>query len=159
MRHSHARYRRRCGGRGSRRRRHERKRTAAPGQGPQIGTRGGAVLDAFARIPADSGTTPGVGAIDETKTRDHIQQHADAVVRGDMDSVMADFTAELRPQVPDRPIAATAGHSSHRLSAEIGDQESVALIRHSGDTGELTIRSRWRDEGGRPVIVQAEPAG
>ena len=32
------------------------------------------------------------------------------------------------------------------------------MIRYSGDTGDVTIRSRWQDEGGRPVIVHAEPA-
>jgi hypothetical protein len=28
----------------------------------------------------------------------------------------------------------------------------------AGDTSEVTIRSRWQDEGGRAVIVHAEPA-
>jgi hypothetical protein len=44
------------------------------------------------------------------------------------------------------------------LSLDLGDEESVALIRYSGDSGEVTIRSRWQDHGGRPVIVHAEPA-
>lgn len=39
--------------------------------------------------------------LDDRKTRDHIQAHADAVVRGDMDTVVADFSDELRPQVPE----------------------------------------------------------
>jgi hypothetical protein len=34
----------------------------------------------------------------------------------------------------------------------------VALIRYSGDGEEVTIRSRWQVQGGRPVIVAAEPA-
>lgn len=38
--------------------------------------------------------------MDERRTRDHVQQHADAVVNGDMDTVLADFSEELRPQVP-----------------------------------------------------------
>jgi hypothetical protein len=32
------------------------------------------------------------------------------------------------------------------------------MIRYSGGTGDVTIRSRWQDEGGRAVIVHAEPA-
>jgi hypothetical protein len=38
--------------------------------------------------------------MDEQQTRAVIQEHADAVVRGDMDTVVADFTERLRPDVP-----------------------------------------------------------
>jgi len=97
--------------------------------------------------------------MDEATTRDHIQKHADAVVRGDMDAVTADFSEELRPQLPQlgralpRPVIA-----AEVLSVEIGDPVSVAMIRYSGADGEVTIRSGWQEEGGRPVIVQAAPA-
>jgi hypothetical protein len=39
--------------------------------------------------------------MDEQQTRDQIEQHADAVIRGDMDAVVADFTEGLRPRVPE----------------------------------------------------------
>ena len=39
-------------------------------------------------------------AMDEAQTRDHIDRHADAVIRGDMDAIVADFSEELRPGVP-----------------------------------------------------------
>ena len=38
--------------------------------------------------------------MDEARTRDYIDQHADAVVRGDMDAILADFSEELRPGAP-----------------------------------------------------------
>jgi hypothetical protein len=97
--------------------------------------------------------------MDDQRTRDHIDQHADAVVRGDMDAVVADFAEDLRPQVPQiaqalpQPVT-----SAEVLSVDVGDTESVAMIHYSGDSGEVTIRSRWQDQGGRPVIVHAEPA-
>jgi hypothetical protein len=97
--------------------------------------------------------------MDADTTREHIEEHAVAVERGDMDAVVADFSKDLRPQVPQiaqvlpQPVTA-----AEVLSVELGDAESVALIRYSGDTGEVTIRSRWREEDGRPVIVAAEPA-
>jgi hypothetical protein len=97
--------------------------------------------------------------MDDQQTRDHITQHADAVVRGDMDAVVADFTEGMRPHVPQiaqglpQPVTA-----ADVLSVDVGDTESVAMIRYSGDSGDVTIRSRWQDEGGRPVIVHAEPA-
>ena len=97
--------------------------------------------------------------MDDQRTRDCINQHADAVVRGDMDAVVADFTADLRPHVPQiaqalpQPVTA-----AEVLSVNVGDTESVAMICYSGGTGDVTIRSRWQDEGGRAVIVHAEPA-
>ena len=39
--------------------------------------------------------------MDDAKARNQIHEHADAVVRGDMDTVVADFSDELRPQVPE----------------------------------------------------------
>lgn len=97
--------------------------------------------------------------MDDQQTRDHIKRHGEAVVRGDMDVVVADFTESLRPQVPQiaqalpQPVTA-----AEVLSVDVGDTESVAMICYSGDTGDVTIRSRWQDQGGRPVIVHAEPA-
>ncbi len=97
--------------------------------------------------------------LDETRTRDHVGEHADAVKRGDMDAVVADFTEDLRPQVPQLaqalPLPVTAADV---MSLEVGDAESVALIRYAGDSGEVTIRSRWQEEAERPLIVAAEPA-
>jgi hypothetical protein len=96
--------------------------------------------------------------MDETETRSQVQQHADAIVRGDMDAVIADFSKELRPQVPQiaqalpRPVT-----SAEVLSVEIGDEESVAKIRYSGDSGDVTIRSHWRLIDGRPTIVAGQP--
>ncbi len=97
--------------------------------------------------------------MDDATTRDHVQKHADAVVRGDMDTLVADFAEELRPQLPQlarslpRPVT-----KAEVLSVEVGEPESVAMIRYAGDSGAVTIRSRWQDQGGRPVIVHAEPA-
>jgi hypothetical protein len=97
--------------------------------------------------------------MDDQQTRDQIKQHADAVVRGDMDAVVADFTEDVQPHVPEiakalpQPVT-----SAEVLNVEIGESETVAMIRYSGDNGAITIRSRWQDHGGRPVIVHAEPA-
>jgi hypothetical protein len=96
--------------------------------------------------------------MDDATTRDHVQQHADAVVRGDVDAVVADFTEELRPQVPQivqglpQPVT-----SAEVLGLDVGDPVSVATIRYSGESGDVTIRSQWRDKDGRPEIVHAEP--
>ena len=97
--------------------------------------------------------------MDEQAMRDHAKAHADAVERGDIDAVVADFTETLQPQFPQiakalpQPVTA-----AEVLSVEVGETESVALIRYSGETEEVVVRSRWQEQGGRPVIVHAEPA-
>jgi hypothetical protein len=76
-----------------------------------------------------------------------------------MDAVTSDFSEELQPQVPQlvqslpQPVTA-----AEVLSVDVGASESVAMIRYSGDAGAVTVRSLWQDQGGRPVIVHAEPA-
>jgi hypothetical protein len=96
--------------------------------------------------------------MDDQRTRDQVQAHADAVVRGDMDSVIADFTEDLQPHVPEiakalpQPVT-----EAEVLSVDVGGEESVARIRYAGDSGDVTIRTRWQDEGDRAVIVHAEP--
>ena len=98
--------------------------------------------------------------MDAQQTRDVIDQHADAVVRGDMDHIVGDFTESLRPQVPElgkalpRPVTA-----AEVVSVDVGDTETVAVIRYFGETGDAAIRTRWQDEDGRAAIVHAEPAG
>lgn len=96
--------------------------------------------------------------MDEAQIRDHINQHADAVVRGDMDAIVADFAEDLRPGVPQivEDVLPQPVTEAEVLSIDLGDSETVAMIRYSGD-GEVTIRSRWQEEAGRPVIVHAEP--
>jgi hypothetical protein len=98
--------------------------------------------------------------MDDAATRDHIQKHADAVVSGDMDTLAADFSDELRPQLSQlaralpRPVT-----NAEVLSVEIGDPVTVAMIQYSGESDDVTIRSHWQDLGGaHPVIVKAEPA-
>jgi hypothetical protein len=56
------------------------------------------------------------------------------VLRGDTYAVVADFSQELRSRAPElasalpQPVTAASF-----LSVDVGDQESVALIRYSGD--------------------------
>jgi hypothetical protein len=67
-------------------------------------------------------------AMDEATLRGYIERHADAAVRGDMDALAADFTEELRPQLPriaqalPQPIT-----KAELLSLDIGDPLSVAM--------------------------------
>ena len=98
--------------------------------------------------------------MDEASTRSYIEAHADAVVRADMEAILADFSEDLRPQVPQLAQALPQPTTASEVkSIEVGEDESVSTIRYAGDDSEVTIRAQWREEGGRPVIVHAEPVG
>jgi hypothetical protein len=98
--------------------------------------------------------------MDQAQARDHVDQHAETVVGGDMDAILADFSEDLQPSVPEivQEVLPQPVTAAEVLNIDVGDSEAVALIRYSGDTGEVTIRSRWQEQAGRPVIVHAEPA-
>ncbi len=98
--------------------------------------------------------------MDESTAKGHIEAHADAVVSGDQEALLADFSEDLRPQLPQlaqmlpQPVT-----SSEIKDVQFGDEESVSTITYSGPDSSVTIRAEWREEGGRPVIVHAEPVG
>ena len=96
--------------------------------------------------------------MDEAKTRSHVEAHAQAVVRGDMEAVIADFSEELRPQVPQLAQALPQPvRKAEVVSLEVGEEQSVARIQYSGDESEVTIESHWREVDGRPTIVHGAP--
>ena len=98
--------------------------------------------------------------MDDAKTHKQIQDHADAVARGDMDTAIGDFSEELRPQVPEiakeLPLPVK---TAEVLSVDVGAEQSVARIKYTGDGGSVTIETQWRDIGGRPTIVAGKPVG
>jgi hypothetical protein len=98
--------------------------------------------------------------MDEASVKQVVDDHADAVVRGDMGHVTNDFCEEMRPQVPElgRALPLPVSEAEVR-SLEVGADEAVARIYYKGDSGEITIESRWREIDGRPQIVSGQPVG
>ena len=89
--------------------------------------------------------------MDEATLRGCIDRHADAAIRGDMDALAADFSDELRPQLPQIAQALPAAWTGAEvLSVDMGEPVSVAMVRYSGDSGGVTIRQNWQDQGGVP---------
>jgi len=96
--------------------------------------------------------------VDDNQTRTCIQDHADAVVRGDMDAILEDFAPDLRPQVPQiAQVLPQPVNSAEVLGIDAGEEESTSTIRYAGEADAVTIRASWRDVEGRPRIVNAEP--
>ena len=98
--------------------------------------------------------------MDEVPARKHAEAHAKAVVDGDMDAVEADFAPELRGQIQDvaqklpRP---TTDAEIARFDME-GDHANVE-IRYSNEDDSKTVRTRWEELDGRPMIVDVAVAG
>jgi hypothetical protein len=98
--------------------------------------------------------------MDEANARSHIEAHADAVTRGDMEAVVADFTEELRPQVPDLApqLLPLPVKEAKVVSIDSDGEAAVARIHYTGESGgEQRLRSHWREIDGRPLIVNVEP--
>lgn len=96
--------------------------------------------------------------MDEANVKQVVEDHADAVVRGDMDHVTNDFCEEMQPQIPEigKALPLPASEAEVR-SLEIGPDEAVARIYYKGESGEITVESRWREIDGRPQIVSGAP--
>ena len=96
--------------------------------------------------------------MDEVPTRNHAEAHAKAVVDGDMDAVMADFVPEMRGSVGEiaqqlpQPV-----ESAEVKKVDVEDDRATVEIQYSNDDQSLTIRTRWEEVDGRPMIVSGEP--
>ena len=96
--------------------------------------------------------------MEETKTREHVEGHLDAVIRGDMEAITNDFIEEMRPQVPEIARSLPSPVKSGEVrKLEVGEEEAVAEVHYVADSGEVTVRTRWREVDGRPQIFSGEP--
>jgi hypothetical protein len=97
--------------------------------------------------------------MDEVPTRKHAEAHAKAVVDGDMDAVTADFVPELRGQIQE--IAQNLPQPTTEADVrkvEMEEDHAIVEIRYANDETSVTLRSRWEEHDGRPMIVGAAPA-
>ncbi len=95
--------------------------------------------------------------MDEEAVRTQAQALCDALVAGDMDRVIADFSVELQRNLGEvltlLPLPATEATIQ---SVEHGASSGyVAVLRLIGETDEVEIETRWKDRDGHPTIVEA----
>jgi len=98
--------------------------------------------------------------MDEAVVRQHAEEHAKSVERGDLAAVTSDFVPEMHAAVPE--IAKEFPQptkTAEVLSVDAHEDHALVEIRYSGDDKTVTIRSRWEDHGGRPLIVTGEAVG
>jgi hypothetical protein len=86
------------------------------------------------------------------------EQHAYAVVRGDMRAVAGDLAPALRDQLPEvgkqlpRPVKSA---DVRRVDAR--EDHTIVEIEYSGDDKTVTLQSRWEERDGGPLIVEVKP--
>lgn len=92
--------------------------------------------------------------VDEGSVREHANQHANAVMSGDMGTAARDLTNEGKAAAPrvmqDMPRPVT-GVEVTKIEQD-GDLY-IAHISYRGEDAEHVVASHWEDRDGRPMIV------
>jgi hypothetical protein len=94
--------------------------------------------------------------MDEGAVRDHAQAFSDALVAGNVDRAIEDFSIELRRNLGEvvALLPLPAGEVTVDSVERAGPGFNVVL-RFVGETTEDLIQTRWKDRDGRPTIVEA----
>jgi hypothetical protein len=94
--------------------------------------------------------------MEEQAVRDHAQGHLDALIAGDIDRAIEDFTEELRRNLGEimamLPLPLTSAEVESVDRAGSGFTSVLHLV---GETTETRLETRWKDRDGRPTIVEA----
>ena len=94
--------------------------------------------------------------MDEPAVREHAQAFCDALVSGDVDRAIADFSEELKRNLGEvlalLPLPATEATIQ---SIEAGGAGYNVILRLVGESDEVEIQTRWKDRDGTATMVEA----
>jgi hypothetical protein len=94
--------------------------------------------------------------MDEAAVREHARAFCDALVAGDIDRAIGDFSNELRRNLGEvLALLPLPANDASVESVEHGAAAYAVVIRLQGETEEVQIQTRWKDRDGRPTIVEA----
>jgi hypothetical protein len=94
--------------------------------------------------------------MDEDTIRERAQAMCDALVAGDVDAAIRDFSAELRRNLGEViALLPLPANDAAVASVERGGSGFVAVLRVAGEIDEVMLQTRWKDRGGRPTVVEA----
>ena len=94
--------------------------------------------------------------MDEAAVREHARAFCDAIVAGDIDRAIGDFSNELRRNLGE-VIALLPLPANDATVESVGHGGSGfdVVLRLQGETEEVQIQTRWKDRDGKPTIVEA----
>jgi hypothetical protein len=94
--------------------------------------------------------------VDEEAVRERAQAFCDALVAGDVDRAIGDFSQELRRNLGEvlalLPLPTTGAAVE---SIEHGGSGYNVVVRLAGETDEVRVQTRWKERGGQPTVVEA----
>ena len=94
--------------------------------------------------------------MDQELVRQHAESHCAALLAGEVDRAVEDFSDELRLNVgsviAQLPLPLTEATVE---SVEPGGKGYVAILRLVGEGREVRFETRWKDRDGKPTIVEA----
>lgn len=95
--------------------------------------------------------------MDEQDVRDRAEAFCAAAVAGDIDRVIADFSAELSHNLGE--VLALLPLPSNQAMVETveraGGSGYTVVIRLVGETDEVQLQTRWKDRDGRTTLIEA----
>ena len=94
--------------------------------------------------------------MDEGAVRQRAQAMCDAIVAGDVDRAIEDFSPELRRNLGE-VIGLLPLPSSEAAIESVtqGGSSYVVVLRLTGESEEVQLQTRWKDRDGEPTVVEA----
>ena len=94
--------------------------------------------------------------MDEQAVREHAQALCDALVAGDIDRAIEDFSKELRQNLGEvLALLPLPANEATVESVEHGGSGYNVVLRLVGETDEVLIQTRWKERDGQLTIVEA----
>jgi hypothetical protein len=94
--------------------------------------------------------------MDEQAVRQHAQAMCDAVVGGDVDRLIEDFSPELRRNLGEViSLVPLPSREAAIESVAQGGSSYVVVLRLTGESEEVQVQTRWKDRDGKPTVVEA----
>jgi hypothetical protein len=94
--------------------------------------------------------------MDEEVVRDHAKALGDALVAGDVDRAITDFSQELRRNLGE--VLALLPLPASEATIEVVEHSGAGFnvtLRLVGEAEEVEIVTRWKDRDGQPQVVEA----
>ena len=94
--------------------------------------------------------------MDEPAVRERAKALCEALVAGDIDRAIQDFSKELRQNLGEVLALLPLPSSEATVeTVEHGGSGYNVVIRLVGETEEVQIQTRWKDRDGKPTVVEA----
>jgi len=94
--------------------------------------------------------------MDEQTVRERAQAMCDAIVAGDVERAIGDFSTELRRNLGEViGLLPLPSREAAIESVAQGGSSYVVVLRLVGESEEVQVQTRWKDRDGRPTVVEA----